>query len=186
MVRSIRVLSRIQVESILQDPSLSSSSSSSNKRPWVLISICTKPSEKLIGDREAKILKEKFCLYHESFFFGDYSTSQHIEYAKQHSGICFNEEIAMRMLTFITDVHNMGDKVCLAVHCDAGVSRSGAVGLFACRYLNLDEDHFRKNNPYIYPNSLVYETLYKLSGMRDNYEEWWKRDFDSNIKIKFT
>ncbi len=66
----------------------------------------------------------------------------------------------------------------LIVHCDAGVSRSGAVGIFAVRYLGMDEEEFRREHPNIGPNTLVYDTLIRLSGVRRDYQSWWEHQID--------
>jgi len=48
------------------------------------------------------------------------------------------------------------------------------VGVFAIRYLGLDEKLFRKENTALGPNTLVYDTLAKVSGLRGDYEKWWE------------
>lgn len=45
------------------------------------------------------------------------------------------------------------------IHCQAGISRSGAVGRFACEYLEYNEESFNKNHPHINPNPLVTSLL---------------------------
>jgi predicted protein tyrosine phosphatase len=49
------------------------------------------------------------------------------------------------------------------VHCSAGVSRSGAVGLFINNYFSFDEDLFRYFNSNIIPNKTVLDALIRLS-----------------------
>lgn len=74
----------------------------------------------------------------------------------------------------------------LLTHCDAGVSRSAAVGIFACRYLGMDEKEFRKEHRQIGPNSLVYDLLQQESGMRDDYQKWWEDEVPPNARLIFT
>lgn len=69
----------------------------------------------------------------------------------------------------------------LIVHCDAGVSRSGAVGLWANRYLELSESDFWINNPKVEPNSYVLNVLYELSGLRKRIEENLKYTFNKRV-----
>lgn len=57
----------------------------------------------------------------------------------------------------------------LLIHCTAGVSRSGAVGEFACKYLGYDYERFRKDNRQIVPNTHVLKTLWKVSDGRSPY-----------------
>lgn len=45
------------------------------------------------------------------------------------------------------------------IHCTAGISRSGAVGLFINEYLEGDKEKFRKDNPYIQPSPYIYNLL---------------------------
>lgn len=95
----------------------------------------------------------------------------------------FNEHHAERIIAFIDKV-NKTDTKTLVVHCAAGICRSGATGLFACRYLKLDETEFRKENPYISPNMLVLQTLNNVSGMNSDYTDFWQKRFDSWIVDK--
>jgi predicted protein tyrosine phosphatase len=49
------------------------------------------------------------------------------------------------------------------IHCDAGVSRSGAVAKFMQEYLHLDYEEFRRENPQIVPNIAILKALTKLA-----------------------
>ena len=85
----------------------------------------------------------------------------------------FDDQMAEEIVQFLNKIKEKDIKL-LFVHCDAGIARSGAVGVFACRYLGMDEDEFRKENPIIGPNTLVLETLNRVSGLRKDYYSWWK------------
>lgn len=84
----------------------------------------------------------------------------------------FNVTMAKQIIQFLDNIKKKKKKI-LIIHCDAGVSRSGAVGIFACRYLGMDEKKFRKEHRSIGPNTLVYDTLAQVSGMRGKYQKWW-------------
>jgi predicted protein tyrosine phosphatase len=62
---------------------------------------------------------------------------------------------------------NKDKKTCI-VHCAAGISRSGAVGTFINDYMQGDYAEFKKNNPYIHPNSHVLSTLRKIEHNTNN------------------
>lgn len=47
----------------------------------------------------------------------------------------------------------------LAIHCYAGISRSGAVATFANQYFGLDEVTFTRDHPYILPNKHILQLL---------------------------
>ena len=53
----------------------------------------------------------------------------------------------------------------LVVHCSAGISRSGAIGTFACDYCSMDYNVFIQNNIYIMANPYVLSVLRKGAGM---------------------
>ena len=66
----------------------------------------------------------------------------------------FSQEDAKKVIGFLK-----GCDQNLIVHCHAGVSRSGAIGLFAAEYLNADLDYFYRMNPQIWPNQRVLRLL---------------------------
>jgi len=53
------------------------------------------------------------------------------------------------------------------------VSRSGAVGVFAHRFLKTNDEYFKKHNKNILPNNYVYELLAEESGLKGDYEDFW-------------
>ena len=68
------------------------------------------------------------------------------------------DEDAITILEFLEQ-----NKDCpsLIVHCSAGISRSGAVGLFINDYMRQSYFDFMKINPQVKPNPLVLELLRK-------------------------
>jgi len=77
------------------------------------------------------------------------------------ASILFTSAQARNILDYVSDV----SETPIYVHCAAGVSRSGAVGLFLCRYFGLSEQEFNKLNPHIMPNSYVLAVLMQESGL---------------------
>lgn len=79
--------------------------------------------------------------------------------------IFFNEKHAKAIHDFINNI-KADDKKEFYVHCDAGVSRSGAVGYLLNEYFNKfiadnkqDYESFKMNNSHIMPNPLVVRVL---------------------------
>lgn len=66
------------------------------------------------------------------------------------------------IINFINSKQEYESNFELFVHCSAGISRSGAVGLFVNQYLNLDESEFYSNNPQILPNYWVENVLWNV------------------------
>ena len=146
--------------------------------PWALISIYTSHKERLISPQMEEELKGMRCEKILNMCFGDYDKKiwEKIK-GTEEDQYFFNQRQAQEILEFVKSFDEkhqfMSYPTTLVVHCDAGVSRSGAVGLWACRYLGYDEKEFRKSNKNIHPNSHVYDTLYELSGMREDYKNFW-------------
>lgn len=97
-----------------------------------------------------------------------------------NSCIFFNEKCAKNIYTFIKEIPINSIKP-FYVHCDAGVSRSGAVGYILNEWFNkyienniTDNQFFLKNNSHIAPNPLVVRV------MKDVF--WGKPTF-ANIEV---
>lgn len=79
--------------------------------------------------------------------------------------IFFNEDLAKQIHDFINTINDDGKQV-IYVHCDAGVSRSGAVGYILNEWFNKflklnrnENESFIMNNDQILPNPLVVRLL---------------------------
>lgn len=79
--------------------------------------------------------------------------------------IFFNEDQAKQIHKFIASIPIDSDKI-FYIHCDAGVSRSGAVGYMLNEWFNKflsinkeDQNFFKQNNSHIMPNPLVVRLL---------------------------
>lgn len=182
MIKKIKILPRALVEYLITDGGTNVIDRDTTT-PWALISIFgvtddndRKPNVLITKEIEdSNILRNLGCHYHHNSCFADvtqdeYNRAKDIIYLEN---LLFDEERAKAIIEFIDSVKDKVER--LFVHCDAGVSRSGGVGLFATRYLGLDESNYLKENPYIYPNRWVVGTLSKVSGLHDDYETFWKQ-----------
>ena len=68
--------------------------------------------------------------------------------------ILFNKGHAKEIIDFAEEIHKDPNPAMLAIHCHAGISRSGAVGVFISNRFNI---HFE--DPYIRPNEWVLRVL---------------------------
>lgn len=139
------------------------------KKPWALISIWAE--KEVISLNEKEILSKIDCNETLSIQFSDLTKEQYDKIIPK-PGKLFGEEQAKKIINFI-DRTNALDIDELFIHCAAGISRSGAVGTWACRYLNLDEQNFKYKNYWILPNIYVLCTLNKVSGINDDYISFW-------------
>ena len=68
----------------------------------------------------------------------------------------FSEKQANELFKFIKSNR---DKATCIVHCMAGISRSGAVGMFINGYCGGDFELFKRDNPFVLPNARVHRML---------------------------
>lgn len=135
--------------------------------PWALISIHHDPKKPVINGLENfKTLVEKGCLKHLSICFGDYTEDEYNRLIKTHKKASKKINLmtidhAVSIISFLNDIREISTIKTLIVQCKAGISRSGAVGLYACRFFGLDENVYLKSGP-IKPNYHVYNTLAKV------------------------
>lgn len=71
----------------------------------------------------------------------------------------FATEHAEKIIDFLTAFHALPSEDTLYVNCGAGIARSGAIVTFVRDIYDLDHVQFDADNPHIFPNSWVLETL---------------------------
>jgi len=134
---------------------------------WALISIYSNINFPVIKDKsDIKKLKEKNCQKILSLCFGDYTEKQYIYFtdkyksASRHINLMTDKQ-AQKIVSFLKSLKRMPDIKTLIVQCKAGISRSGAIGLFACEFFGIDLNLYRLENN-ILPNYYIYNKLYKI------------------------
>jgi predicted protein tyrosine phosphatase len=183
MIKHILVFPRVVIARMLKGKETISSLS------WALISIYSTPKEQLITEDQMGLIKEMNCKNVLNLCVADATANnfERVKYmnpGKVKDGMrLFDESDAHKILDFVKIVNDepIGR---LVVHCDAGISRSGGVGIFLCRYLGLDEKEFRKINRNILPNNYIYDMLSNISGLNKDYEKYWN-NIDTETKVVF-
>lgn len=147
-----------------------------DKNPdWVqgkwIISIFSKDSFSPIPNDRFNVLKLEFDDVTEKDQTGDV--------------IHFNTNHAKQIVEFIKTINDDGKKD-FYVHCDAGVSRSGAVGYLLNEWFNkfielnrIDNESFVMNNNHIMPNPEVVRIL-KNEMFGSDYSGIWVNDYTYN------
>jgi len=132
--------------------------------PWTLISIVTTADEILLNPDVIHDLGPHLRGA-QSYLFADTTPSRYARYDDEIKAKIrlFSEKQAHAIVSLIDTVR--GKIETLIVHCDAGVSRSGAVGLWANDYLGLKYADFKRQNPHVIPNAYVMSMLRTASGM---------------------
>jgi len=171
MINEVKIYNRFNIENSINTGGLNFLYMG---RPWYLISIYT-DGNILLTKKNKEIIKEMGCRSSVSLSFWDVTDKQASEISKstsKHSKklmekmTLFSIEQAETIIGFITLCDQDDEEDCvLVVHCDAGISRSGAVGTFAVDFLHLNYQDFTKNNPYLRPNYYVLRVLRNMAGM---------------------
>lgn len=73
--------------------------------------------------------------------------------------ILFDEKMANRVVKFVDRLIASKEEIVLVAHCDAGISRSGAVAQFAAERASLDMEDFWMENRQLSPNPFVKRLL---------------------------
>lgn len=134
---------------------------------WALISIYNNSKYPVIRNKQdIKRLREKNCLKTLSLCFGDYTEKQYDYFmdkyksASRHINLMTNSQ-AHEIVHFIKKLERYPDIKTLIIQCKAGISRSGAIGLFACEYYKIDIHHYQLQNN-VSPNYYIYNKLHKV------------------------
>jgi predicted protein tyrosine phosphatase len=115
-----------------------------------------------INDTEGSYSKPWFNENHSNVLnlhFDDVESALEVSPTNKIQCRPFTEEQGKAIIDFI---ESNKDKRQFIVHCAAGISRSGAVGLFINDYFAGNYDEFMKINPYVHPNGHITRTLNKL------------------------
>ena len=155
MITNILVLNRDRVETAIRNKEKASN--------WYLISIYGKSPE-LLTKTNTEILTEMGCKKAISLEFWDLTPEDLTDQLKQRypNVVLFNEDHAKRIINFLDEIKNCKEPSLLIVHCDAGISRSGAVGEFASDYFGLSYEQFCKDNDVL-PNAHIKALLRRMA-----------------------
>ena len=169
MIQEIRTYPRDIIERYLQ------AQIGPVEHPWALISMYE--ALPLINIREMDSLKKMGCVDFVSLKFEDLTDTDIARLRITRPGekrYPFTEDHAQQIINLLDRVRD-SEVQTLIIHCAAGVSRSGAVGVFAARYLGYDENKFRKQNA-VCPNFWILSVLNKVAGINVDYVKFWEDD----------
>ena len=199
MIKSVKIYNRFHMDCLLV-----TKGSSFPYKHWDLISIHTEPKDLYLTELAQAILKRFGMNRGISLRFSDVTDKQyeHIKQTitekkykdvqKKSSEIfakirLFSEQDAKKVINFIDYLQkNVADTI-LVIHCDAGISRSAAIGTFVTEHCNLDYDAFIKENPFIYSNPYLLDILRRLSnyqGVKHDGIDHKEGDFLNITRLK--
>jgi len=141
-----------------------------NDVSWDLVSIYGCGEEALLTDEVKSVFKERGCRNFLSLDFWDVTEKSHKKSLDTFpDSILFNEEHAKQVVDFIKNVQKEDKDSFLLAHCSAGISRSGAIGTFACEFCGLDYAEFITDNSYIMANPHILRLLRREAGMTPSF-----------------
>src|SRR4030042_172796 len=134
---------------------------------WYFISIYGGTKGEFLTGGVIDRIKEMGCKKFLSLCF--YDASDNEDLSDDDKKMLFSKKQARQIIDFVDKIKDDSDSVIL-LHCDAGISRSGAVGSFICDYLGLNYKKFLKVNPQVLPNQYVLRLLKEESkiGIRED------------------
>lgn len=167
MITKVKVYDKVTVQRIIEN-----SKSYSESQPWYLISIYSAPDDSIITAEAVEALRSCGCLNCYATHFWDISNPEQVasfeeswnEIHGDDPNFVFTKYKAQRIITFIDHCNRNEEDVTLIMHCDAGISRSGAVGRFAIQYLRLKDEALESLHP-LHPNLHVLTLLKRVSGL---------------------
>ena len=138
MIKVISIVNRFRMQLVINDMF------QPPNWPWALISIYSSPEEELVTRENFRKIEKMGCQSCLSQMFQDGSIDDEwLDYP-------FLSEHAQEVIDFLDRMQSMDERMLLILHCDAGISRSGAVGRFSADYLDLAfEDKYILPNPYV-------------------------------------
>ena len=132
---------------------------------WHLISIYGDGDGELLTEENKDVFHNIGCRRFLSLSFWDITSREH-----HPQGILFRKTQAKEVVEMIKAIQEEKEDSILIAHCSAGISRSGAIGTFACDYCGLDYQEFIKENRYIMANPLVLKLLREEAGITPSFE----------------
>lgn len=168
MIQNIHVISRRAAEGLVNTCSFRGGIS------YALLSINGHKNDLLVPPNKELSLLTRGCVGILSLFFDDIGEAEYRSVTNKDQKknlILFNKDHAHDVILFIEEFKYKTED--LIIHCEAGESRSGACGVFACRFLGLDEKKFYLNNPQVRPNPHILDVLNEVSGLKDQYQNFW-------------
>ena len=175
MIKEIIVLSRLEAELLCYGVG------KTPKNKWILISICS-PKDEMIRTNDVKNqLKKRGCADWISMIFDDVTKQIYNKVIQIRPDVIvklFSKKDAQLIIDFIEKHKDNMEELTLIIHCHAGVSRSGAIGWFACNLLGLDRNKFLQQNKTLYPNKYILQILESLSGMKSTSKDEYKTLFN--------
>jgi len=160
MINKVIVMPRQTADQFIHGLSITN-----NAKKFCFISLWGDEGPLVMQDKVAK-LKQFGCVGMLSMEFWDITPENYDPVVKRFpKAVLFNEEHAKTIVNFLKGMQADVREFPLIVHCAAGISRSGAVGLFTADLCRLDMDKFEKQNPHIMPNPHIYRLLRKEAGL---------------------
>jgi predicted protein tyrosine phosphatase len=127
--------------------------------PWNLISISSVPNE--VPDKTTFLkCRSSGCRKILPLVFSDVSLETYEKIKDITPNLkLFDRSQAIQIIHITKEIHRELRPSWVVVHCDSGVSRSGAVAYFIHDYAELDHEQFKRDNPAIISNYHVWKVL---------------------------
>lgn len=176
MIKRVKIFSRKEIEAHVM------TGISPVEGTWALISIYAE--NMFIHFSVATALEKLNCKSFLSLQFEDITQKECLKLQKdrpEEKRKLFNNKIARIIINFLDQINDENIDT-LVLHCAAGISRSGAVGLFANQYYKLDHKEFMRDNSRIIPNMYILSVLNEESGLYSDYVKFWENENNDQFR----
>lgn len=181
MINYVSVVPRPVINRLVTHPQEESAAVllSDTVTPWAIISICGNNDDSpiLLHEPQMDVFRSLGCVAGLTSIFVDITKPHYLVNKEWYdtNDTWFTEKKAREIIDFVDGIKDKVER--FVVHCDAGKSRSGAVGLWLTRYLGWSEKAFTELNRkrLLGPNHSVLETLMQASGLREEYSAFWEK-----------
>ena len=161
MIKSIKLYNRFNMDCFASTEGLNFP-----YNHWYLVSIYGNPEKPLMVENTGSVFKKLGLQKYVSLNFWDLDDREFNKIKPQYpNATIFNREHANKIIRLLHMAQKDKKDSALVVHCAAGISRSAAVGTFACDYCKLDYAEFVKENPSIYSNQYVLNILRRQANL---------------------
>jgi len=155
MIKSIKIYNRFNMEMFAKTDGLNLPCNY-----WYMVSIYGKSQGPLITKESLSVFHKLGLQKFVSLNFWDIDDKQfHNLKLEYPEATLFNKGHAAKIIALLDIAQKDIKDSVLVIHCNAGISRSAAVGTFACDYCQLDYNKFIKDNPGTYANQYVLNIL---------------------------
>lgn len=157
MIHKVKIYSRLQMNHFAESQGKRYPYFPFLNEQWGLISIYTSGRYEYLTPETRNTLNDMGCKHMLSLSFWDITDNTDMTGLRKEARL-FDDDQAKQCVDMVKEMHESEQPFVFIAHCDAGVSRSGAMGEFVTDYCGMDYLRYRSENN-VHPNKYVLRKL---------------------------